>query len=148
MIEYKVTESKENPLDSVIVKTGGEVTFTLANVENDIAYLNKAKKEIVAQSAIQEATKANVTRTHPHVAQMTQEDLTAAHIYRDATGYLTIAKEKLDEIEKHLTNYETEKIEILKQTGLQIEAPKPLLLEAPAEEVKTEEVKTDSETNG
>jgi hypothetical protein len=49
---------------------------------------------------------------------MTPEDLVAAYLYKQSAGYVTIATEKLAEIEKQLAEYDTEKAEILKQTGI------------------------------
>lgn len=120
MIEYKVKESAKDPIDSIIVKIGDEIEFTLGNIETDTAYLKKTEKELVAQIGVESASKANIERTHPHVASMTQEDLTAAYLYRQATGVLNVANEKLVEIRKQLTDYDAEKAEIEKQTGLKL----------------------------
>jgi hypothetical protein len=123
MIEYKVVENPEvtELMDKEIVKTGGEVKFTLRNVETDIQYLNKKKKEITAEIGIREATKKNIERTHPNIVKMTQEDLTAAYLFREATGFLSEAQKSLDRIEIGLKEYEEDLAEIEKQTGLKVE---------------------------
>ena len=92
MIKYKVKKGDENkePCDKTIIKTGSEIEFTLQNIESDITYLLKNKKEMIAQLGIEEATKKNIEGTHPHVAAMSQEDLTAAYLYRQSTGYIML----------------------------------------------------------
>ena len=123
MIEYKVTENPEvtELMDKEIVKTGGEVKFTLRQIENDKIYLNKKKTEIEAECRIREATKSNITRTHPHIEKMTEEDLTAAYLYREATGFLSESAKNLKNIQKGLDEYAEDIIEIEKQTGLKVE---------------------------
>ena len=134
MIEYKIKEGTED----TIIKTGDVVEFNINDIDTDMAYLEKNKKEIVAQIGVQKATKENVAGTHPHIADMSNEDLTAAYLYRQATGYITVAEEKLAEINKQLEDYAAEKVEITKQTGLQ---PSIFMNEnetKPAEEVTPE----------
>jgi hypothetical protein len=123
MITYSIKEQAPDALDIKIVKTGGEVEFTLGQIETDITYLNKAKKELSGEIGVKKATITNVTSTHPHIAEMSNEDLTAAYIYREASGYLHVAEPKLAEIEKQLADYAAEKEEILKQTGIVISKP-------------------------
>lgn len=127
MIEYKikpvvVAEGEEakpvDPKDVVIIKTGDEVEFTVGAIDRDIQYLEKSKKELVAEIGIKKATVENVTRTHPHVAAMTPEDLTAAYLLREATGFLNVGEPKLEEINKQLSDYADDKAEIEKQTGI------------------------------
>lgn len=118
MISYSIKEQAPNVKDIKIVKTGGEIEFTIGNIEADVAYLQKAKKEFEGKMGVEKATMENVARTHPHIAAMTPEDLVAAYLYKQSAGYVTIATEKLAEIEKQLAEYDTEKAEILKQTGI------------------------------
>ena len=115
MIEYKV---KEVDGEKIIVKTGDKVEFSFRQIDMDIAYLEKNLKEIEGKLGIEKATMANVARTHPHIAEMSQEDLTAAYLYRGASGFVSVADEKIAEIKKQLDDYATEKEEIIKQTGI------------------------------
>jgi hypothetical protein len=114
MIEYKIKEGSEelSAKEKVIVKTGDEVEFTLNDIETDVTYLEKNKKEITAQIGISNATMENVKGTHPHIAEMSKEDLTAAYLFREALGFVTAGEEKLAEIEKQLADYAKEKAEI------------------------------------
>ena len=118
MITYKIKENALDPLDSLIEKSGGTVEFSVRKVNDDIVYLEKAKKEVTGLLGINKATMENVKRTHPHIAEMTPQDLTAAYLYREAMGVVTIGEEKLDQIEKQLKDYADEKVEIEKQTGI------------------------------
>ena len=123
-ITYKIKERALDPKDSLIEKTGGTVEFSMNQIDKDVAYLNKALKELTAEIGVKEATKVNVERTHPHVANMTQEDLTAAYIFREATGFLHLAEQKKKQIEDQLKEYADEKAEIIKQTGIEYEQVK------------------------
>jgi hypothetical protein len=121
-VTYKIKEGDGNKDVSakVIVKEYQDsAEFTLADMEMGIAYLTKTKKEIEAELGVKKATMANVEGTHPHVAQMTNEDLTAAYLYREASGFNSMAEEKLKEIEAQLARYEEEKSQILKDTGVE-----------------------------
>lgn len=139
MIEYKVKENQEgvDPLEQIIVKSGDTVEFSIGEIDVHEAYLKKAKKETDGQIGIQKATIENITRTHPHIVAMSQEDLTAAYLLREATGYLNIAEPKLIDIERQLVDYAAEKVEILKQTGIVLpekaQAPAPTAQAAAAE---------------
>lgn len=124
-IKYTIKKGEEDKgLDAIILKTGGEVEFTLGDIESDITYLQKAEKELVAQIGIHKATVENVKRTHPKVLEMTGEFLTAAYLYREATGFLNIAEDKLLEVKKQLEEYASDKIEILDQTKLNLNETK------------------------
>jgi hypothetical protein len=124
MIEYKVKEIALDPLDSLIVKTGGEVSFTVRKIDQDVIYLNKAEKEVDGQVRIAKATMENVKRTHPHIAEMKQEDLTAAYLYREALGVVTAGEEKLKQIQAQIKDYAEVKVEIEKQTGIKLSESK------------------------
>jgi hypothetical protein len=114
MITYKIKEGTED----VIIKSGQDIEFPFSDIDKDTEYLKKVKKEIEGNIGIQTATMKNVERSHPHVANMTKEDLTAAYLYRQATGYLSEAEKKLAEINKQLEDYADEKVEIINQTSI------------------------------
>jgi hypothetical protein len=124
MITYKVKEVALDPLDSLIEKSGGTVEFTVRKINDDIVYLNKAQKEVDGQVRISKATMENVKRTHPHIAEMKPEDLTAAYLYREALGVVTAGEEKLKQIEAQLKDYAEVKVEIEKQTELKLSESK------------------------
>lgn len=105
-------------MQSVIVKEGGSVEFTLQKIDDDRAYLTKARKEVSGQTGISKATMENIKRTHPHITAMSTRDLTAAYLYREALGVVTSGEAKIAQIDKAFADYDVEKVEILKQTGI------------------------------
>lgn len=119
-IKYTIKETALDQNDSLIVKTGGEVEFSMRNINNDVVYLEKSRKELVAQIGLEEAKKVNVLGTHPHIEQMSEEDRVACYLYQQAFAFCKVAKGKLEEIEKQLKDYADEKAEIIKQTNLKI----------------------------
>jgi patatin-like phospholipase/acyl hydrolase len=153
MPTYKIIEIALDPKDSLIEKSGITVTFSLHNIEADVAYLNKALKEIEGKLGIESATMANVERTHPHIAAMTPEDLVAAFLYKQSSGFVTIAKEKIAEINKQINDYKMETEEIKAQTGITEDtqpvsevAPETVTETAPAEVApETETASTEPE---
>ncbi len=118
MITYKVKEIALEPKDSLIVKVGGEVEFSIRAVDNDIIYLEKQKKELVAQMGIEEAKKINILGTHPHIENMSEEDRIACYLYQQSFAFCKVGAGKLEEIENQLKEYASEKAEIEKQTGI------------------------------
>jgi hypothetical protein len=123
MITYSIKEQAPDAADIKIVKTGGEIEFTLGQIDADVIYLNKAKKELEAEIGVKKAVITNIASSHPHIGQLSNEDLTAAYLHREATGYLNMAEPKLDEVVKQLADYAKEKEEIIKQTGIIISKP-------------------------
>jgi hypothetical protein len=127
--KYRVKEGDESlPANeqTIIKNFESEVEFNFGNVQTDIAYLEKSKKQMVAEIGIKKAILKNIDGTHPHIGKMSQEDLTAAYLYREATGFLNMAEPKIEEIDKQLKDYADEKVEIEKQTGLKEEIPSML----------------------
>lgn len=123
MITYSIKESNEDPKKSLITKSGIEVDFTLESINTNKAYLDKRKKELEAELKVSQATMENIKRTHPHIADMKLEDLTAAYLYRDASGTADAAHNKIVDIERAFSDYDSEKSEIEKQTGIKIDVP-------------------------
>ncbi len=117
-IKYKIKKAEADEKESIIVKTGDVVEFTMRNIDNDIAYLERSQKELEAQMRIEEAKKQNVLDTHPHIADMPEEDRVACYIYQQSYAFTKVGKEKLEEIVKQLEDYAADKAEIEKQTGI------------------------------
>ncbi len=105
--------------DRVIVKTGHEVEFTLADMENNEAYLEKQKKEIVPVIEHRKAVMQNVTENHPIVSELTPEQRHAVHMYREAEVELEKYEEVLAEVNRVLDKSAEEKKEIIKQLNLE-----------------------------
>lgn len=105
--------------DRVIVKTGHEVEFTLTDMENNEAYLEKQKKEIVPVIEHRKAVMQNVTENHPIVSELTPEQRHAVHMYREAEVELEKYEEVLAEVNRVLEKSAEEKKEIIKQLNLE-----------------------------
>lgn len=160
---YKVIDvHPEDPMLSTIEKQGITANFTARDIEQDIASLEKMKKELTAQSGLEKAKIANIVRTDPEVEDLTERQRHAAYLYQNSYGFLVKADEKIDEINEAIAELEEEKLEITKQTGIIINQEKETPMneetvvaepteeviaepavadtEAPAEEVASEEV--------
>ena len=105
--------------DRVIVKSGHEVEFTLTDMENNEAYLEKQKKEIVPVIEHRKAVMQNVTENHPIVSELTPEQRHAVHMYREAEVELEKYEEVLAEVNRVLEKSAEEKKEIIKQLNLE-----------------------------
>lgn len=119
--KYKVIKkSEEGDLLSTIEKTGGKVEFTLADIRASLVSGKKKISEFQSMWKVAEATKENIKRTHPHIAEMSMEDLTAAYLYRQAIGTATEASKGLADWQEAVDEDEKALEDILEQTGLQI----------------------------
>jgi hypothetical protein len=105
--------------DRVIVKTGHEIEFTLTDMENNEAYLEKQKKEIVPVIEHRKAVMQNVAENHPIVSELTPEQRHAVHMYREAEVELEKYEEVLAEVNRVLEKSAEEKKEIIKQLNLE-----------------------------
>lgn len=122
---YKIIENNADPNLAVVEKSGISVQFTAKEIKENLAHVRKQKREIEGTCRVAEATKVNIKRTHPHIAAMSEEDLVAAYLYRQAIGTVTQALEKLTEIDDVIKQDEKSLAEMIEQTGLQVaeEAP-------------------------
>lgn len=116
--EYKIKESKEDPRESVIEKSGITSEFTVHQIEASIKQNAKTVKELTAMEQIESAKVTNVETNHPFVKEMTEADRFAVHMYHEAEVKLRVIREKLAEFKKENDFDVTELEEIEKQTGI------------------------------
>jgi hypothetical protein len=90
-------EDKKDFKKSVIQRMNLTNEFTIEDIENHNAELEKSSRELTAQIRVSKAVIENVARNHPLVASMTDEQLNAAH-------YLAETKEILAKSEASLRN--------------------------------------------
>lgn len=114
-MEYKITESNEDPKQSKIQKLGVVVNFTFGEIEQHESMLAKVVKELKAKSEYEGAKMKNIETNHPFVLEMPEQDLFTAHMYQEAKSLVKVSNEKVVEIEKQLADYAEEKGEIMKQ---------------------------------
>jgi hypothetical protein len=89
---YRLLEARSDYRDSIIEKGGITAKFTIAEVEAMQTRNKTSKKEIEAQVMIKEAEMVNIEHFHPEVKEMTDEQLAAAYLYKEAKAYVANAK--------------------------------------------------------
>jgi hypothetical protein len=121
--------NKEDPLATVIVKENITAEFDMRKIDSDISYLEKNRKEIEGQVTIAEAKKQNVLNNYPWVKKMSQHDQIAVYLYYESDAVVREGLKKLEEVKEQLNEYDQEKKEIVKQTGLDFTVPEPPAVE-------------------
>lgn len=125
MIEYKIKEKNENPLDTVIEKTGQSISFTLRGAEDNKISMEKMLKEFKAQLDLDSAKMKNIEDHHPFVLDMSEQDLFTVHMYMESKVVVKKLPEKIEQTEQALARYKDESAEIFKQIpSLSPEEPK------------------------
>jgi len=121
MLKYKIIDSKENPKETVIEKSGVKVEITLGNMEAQYNKVLKLKEEVEAQILVDKAQVTNCETNYPGIENATEEEEKRAIALTLRKGNLTeIAtyEKKLAEINEAIADYEAEIAEIKKQTGI------------------------------
>lgn len=120
MLNYEIKKKAKN-LDETIIKVSGVTQeFTIADLKNDIAYLEKTQREIEPVVKLKEAEIHNIVEHHPSVLNLSDEERTAAYLYNQAFVFVKEAKIKLKEISKQIKRSKDDLEEIKKQTGLKL----------------------------
>jgi hypothetical protein len=105
---------KENKKDfkrSIIERHNLTNEFTLADIENHKAELEKMERELKAQIRVSNAAKENVESNHPYVSKMSDEALNAAHYLSETKEIIAKSEAKLKEVVATLKKYkEVEKV--------------------------------------
>lgn len=79
------TEGNAVPIEARQIElTGKVVHFTLNEVLGDIVGFDKKLKELEGMRVLNEAKVTNITRQHPFVLDMSESDLMAAYLYKEA----------------------------------------------------------------
>lgn len=122
---FKETETPEGEIvltkakDRVIIKSGHETEFTLADMEANEKGLEKNKKEIEPVIEHRKAVMKNVSENHPIVLELTPEQRHAVHMYREAEAELETYEKTLARVEEVLAKSAVEKANIYKQLNLE-----------------------------
>jgi energy-coupling factor transporter ATP-binding protein EcfA2 len=114
---YKIVEvnSEDEKLSKIEKTYTHNVQFTLQQIEDHVAALEKADKELLAKIEIENAKKKNVEEHHVFVTEMPKEQLATCKIYFDALASIEMHQTKRNEVVELLNQYSAEKVEILKQ---------------------------------
>lgn len=118
-IKYSVLEPKEDKSKTVILKEGITATFTIQDIADNHKYLLGKKKELEAETRVNEAGKQNILNTHPKVAKMDEKMLIACAAYYQFKNKVNDNLDTLKKIDEQLNIDKEELIEIAKQVGLQ-----------------------------
>lgn len=118
--KYKLKEANVVKEETIISKLGITVEFTPASIMASLDHAYKQKKELQAQWGVNTATMQNVKNTHPHIAEMSEEDLTAAYLYRQAMGSANECQDKLLELDEAIKEDYYSLLDACKQLELEI----------------------------
>lgn len=72
--------------DRVIEKHGDVITFTYSEVKANLAKLQKYVTEMTAQIKHADSVLENIKSYHPHIAEMSDQDLLTAWMYKESLG--------------------------------------------------------------
>jgi regulator of sirC expression with transglutaminase-like and TPR domain len=99
-------EDKKNFKKSVIERMNLTNQFTIEDIENHKAELEKSRRELNAQIRVSKSVVENVERNHPIIATLTPEQLNAAHYLSETKEILAKSEAKLKEVSKTEKRYE------------------------------------------
>lgn len=115
-VTYKLKElNKEDPMDSVIEKTGHTVEFSMSNVRENEAAVEKAVKELTAQKNLEDAKMRNIEEHYPFVQGLTDFELSTASLYWESRQLAKACATKLVELEQQRSQDMVEIEEIYRQ---------------------------------
>ena len=117
---FKVKETAENPLDTVIEKSNFTEELTLREIIGDIAYNDRILVELKAKRGVEAAKMANVEHFHPEVKDMPGEKLMACYLYQQSKVFVTECDKKIAQIEEAQASFKQEEAEIASQCGITI----------------------------
>lgn len=122
MPTYVVSKDDKDPLQSTIEKTITEhkVTFQMGKVKEHMENLAKAKKELESNIKINEAKIKNIEKNHEFIKKMSEQDLFTCHLYQEQKAMVKGHQDQLNPINASIKEYETEIVEITKQTGIEL----------------------------
>ncbi len=136
MAKFKVVDRKPaDKLDYVIKKTGFAVDFTLRDMQRDMDYNQRMKRELEGKLQIEKATMTNIERNHPFVLEFDDDKMAAIYLYFKSKCEVMAIESKLLDFEMAIKDGNREFGEIAKQTGLNlIVVQKPAPKKEPAKE--------------
>lgn len=119
-ITYKLIKNGEKPEEIEIEKSGSVHSFTLATVREQLAQIEKQTKELVAQKELEDAKMVNYKSFHPIIETLSEEQINAVGLYYEAFKISKYCANKIANMKKAVEDFEIEKVEIEKQTGVKI----------------------------
>ena len=104
--------------DVVLEVSGITHLVSLREIETDVKYLEKARKEIDGMLGVEKAKMKNIENNHPWVKKLSEIELLTAFLYYESMAVDKEAIPKLKEINRQLKVYKKEIKDIANQTGL------------------------------
>lgn len=109
----KVAEAIKIDKNSIIEKTGHIITFSLQQVLDNDAIMEKRLREMKAQREVEVAKMKNIEHHHDFVLKFTPEQLFTAHMYQEIRQVVGLSDFKIKEIENQLKS-DADEIEVIK----------------------------------
>ena len=104
--------------DGAIEKTDFTVVFNKEDYPNSVRDVEKKIKELEAQKGVYAAEADNVSRNHPEVLKMTEDERNRIWLYQEKHIAVVQTKDYLEKLKKGLKDIEEEMKEIEKQTDI------------------------------
>lgn len=98
-------EDKKNFKKSIIERSNLTNEFTLADIENHKAELDKMERELTAQIRVSNAAKENVERNHTFISKLSDEQLGVAHYLFETKDIIRKSEAKLKEVKATKKKY-------------------------------------------
>lgn len=98
-------QDKKNFKKSIIERVNLTNEFTLEDIENHKAELDKMERELTAQIRVSNAAKENVERNHAFISKMSDEQLSVAHYLFETKDIIRKSEAKLKEVKATKKKY-------------------------------------------
>ena len=94
-----------NPAEAILERHNIVSEFSLQEVEDHKQDLLKAEKELDGQERVCKATLENIDRNHPHIKEMTEEEMHHVWMYKENLDVQKKAADKLALVREQLEQY-------------------------------------------
>lgn len=95
-----------NPREAVIEQSNITSSFTMGAVEDHKVDLLKMQKEMSAQVSLCQGMMDNITRNHPTISDLTEEQIHHVWMYKENFDVQKKAAAQLEKVEEQLAKYD------------------------------------------
>lgn len=103
--DFILKEENDDFKQSVIERQNVTTEFTLEDIENHQADLEKMRRELIGQMKVTQATVDNIERNHEFVNELSDEQKHHVWMYHENKTVLENAKQKLEQVEEQVERY-------------------------------------------
>ncbi len=121
--KYIIAEPKDNPRDTLILKTGLSSKFSLNDILRDIEVCKKRKIELETQIDLEKAKIDNVLSHYPETEKTDEKSRIAISIYQISSETLKRYQEQLKGVNEMLDEEAKQIDDIASQVGIKIDEP-------------------------